>query len=435
LMSMLPKRRFGRPALRETETMNGIAGQYVSARRLMERQLHMDRLGATDKGGVHRLALSAEDNQARADLVAWARLRGYDVAVDPIGNLFITRPGLDPDAAPVMSGSHTDSQPHGGRFDGMFGVVGAFEALEALDDAGIQTRRPVTAVVWTGEEGGARFPIGTIGSSAFAGQRALSETLALTDAQGITLSTALEATFNALRDVPRCPLGRPVHAFLELHIEQGPVLEQAGFSIGVVTGIQGMRRFIVEITGEEAHSGTTPLASRKDALNDAIAIIGDLKGACADPSDIVRFTVGRFDVYPNAPAVVPGRVRFVIDLRHPDVAELDRLTDIIAERCRRHNGPCTVHLAELNRIEPRLLEPRMANLVEQAAQSLSIRAMRLISGANHDASHLSRLCPTGMIFIPCERGISHNEAENVRDEDLVAGARVLTEALCRLAQE
>jgi N-carbamoyl-L-amino-acid hydrolase len=418
-----------------SETASDTPGFCVNARRLIARHEHMNRVGATPAGGVHRLALSAEDNQARFDLVGWANERGFPCAIDPAGNLFITRSGRDADAAPVMSGSHTDSQPYAGRFDGMSGVLAAFEALEALDDAGIETRRPITAVVWTGEEGGARFPVGTIGSMAFAGRRSLADTLALTDPGGVSVGAALQTTFEVLRAVPRCPLGMPVHAFVELHIEQGPLLEQAGIPVGVVTDIQGMRRFIVEVVGEEAHSGTSPRRMRKDAFKDAIAIVGDLQDACSDPPDIVRFTVGRFEVHPNAPSVVPGRVRFVIDLRHPDIAELDRLTELIARRCLQHNGPCRAHFRELTRIEPLRFEPRMPNLVEEAAKALAIPSMRILSGANHDTSHLASLCPVTMIFIPCERGISHNEAENVANENLVAGARVLTQVLVRLAQE
>lgn len=411
-----------------------LAGSFVNSDRLIQRQRHMDAIGATPRGGVHRPALTAEDVATRRALVDWAKARGYLVEIDPVANLFITRPGRDPSLAPVMIGSHTDSQPYAGRFDGMYGVLAAFETLEALDDAGLETLRPLTAVVWTGEEGGARFPVGTVGSSAFTGRRSLADTLALQDADGVSLEQAIAASADQMLDVAQRPLGAPVHAFVEIHIEQGRILEQAGVPIGVVTDVQGLRRFAIEVTGEDAHAGTTPRSFRKDALQDAMSLIADMRDACRDPEDAVRFTVGRLELHPNAPAVVPGRVRFVIDLRHPSKDELDRITDFIARRCREHNGPCTVSLSEMMRVEPTKFEPSMPDLVEKAAERLSVPSLRLISGANHDASHLARVCPrTTMIFIPCERGISHNETENATDDDLVTGARVLCQTAYELA--
>ncbi len=410
-------------------------GRFVDAERLILRQRHMDTIGMTPGGGVHRLALSAEDIEARRTLVDWARPRGFDVRIDRVANLFITRPGRQADAAPVLIGSHTDSQPYAGRFDGMYGVLAAFEALEAIDDAGLETRRPMTAVVWTGEEGGARFPVGTVGSAAFTRRRSLEVTLALQDRAGITLEQAVAAHAEALPGIALRQLGGPVHAFVEIHIEQGQVLERARIPIGAVTAIQGMRKFAIEVIGEEAHSGTTPRAFRKDALQDAMSLISDMRDACLDPDDAVRFTVGFFEVHPNAPAVVPGRVRFVVDLRHPQHAKLDRLTEAFLRRCQEHPGPCRVVFEEIVRADPVEFTRIMPELVETSAQLLSIPSMRLISGANHDAGHLATVCPlTTMIFIPCKGGVSHNEAEHAQDEDLVSGARVLCQTAFELAQ-
>src|SRR5260370_24076824 len=306
------------------------AAASVDEKRLWQRHMAMAKLGGTPRGGVRRLALDANDNEARRVLVEWARGLGFTAALDPVGNLFIRREGSARDAEPVLSGSHTDTQPSGGKFDGIDGVLAAWEALEAIERAGITTRRPLEAVVWTCEEGGARFPMGTMGSGGFVGLKPLADILKVTDDAGITVGEALAATRAALPGVPERKLGFPVAAFLEAHIEQGPELEAKGDTIGIVTGIQGARRFLVEIEGEDAHAGTTSRARRKDALSAAVAMAGALeKDFHDDPTDTGRFTVGRFRVQPDAPAVVPGPALFTIDFRHPRGPVLPRLRDPI----------------------------------------------------------------------------------------------------------
>ena len=395
----------------------------------------MARLGSTPLGGVKRLALTDLDNQARADLAAWAAGLGFDAFLDPIGNLFLRREGSDPGLPPVMSGSHTDTQPSGGRFDGAYGVLAACEALEAIHQAGVKTRRAIEAVVWTCEEGGARFPMGVMGSAAFVGAKPLADILALKDDDGETVGDALQSTRAALPTTKARLLGMPVHAFVEAHIEQGPILEDQGKTIGVVTTIQGSRRWIIMVSGEDAHAGTTNSARRKDALQAATRMVQALSRHFHDPEDRVRFTVGRFRVRPDAMAVVPGYAEFTIDFRHPEVGVLRKLGDQVAAICRAEAGPCEVRAEETSFVEPTPFSDHVPGLVERAAQGLGLSNMRMISGAGHDAMMLARICPTGMIFVPCERGLSHNEAENATPADLAAGARVLADTLVELANE
>jgi N-carbamoyl-L-amino-acid hydrolase len=283
------------------------AAEAIREERLWRRHADMARLGGTPKGGVNRQALSAEDAAARNLLGSWARARGFAVSTDAIGNLFVRREGSDPKAPPVMSGSHMDSQPTGGRFDGMYGVLAAFEALEALEDAGVKTKRPVVAVAWTNEEG-SRFQPGAMGSAVFAGHNDLYEMLQAKDWKGVVLKDALAETLKA---APAPMLdgrpGFPLDGYVEAHIEQGPRLENERKTIGVVTAIQGSRRYIVTTEGEEAHAGTTPRAARKDAFAAALRIAQAMYEATTDQDDTLRFTIGRVDVAPGSPNTVPGK--------------------------------------------------------------------------------------------------------------------------------
>ena len=412
----------------------GAAAARVDEARLWQRHVDMAKLGGTPKGGVRRLALDANDVAARRLLADWAKAHGGHVSMDAIGNLFIRRPGTDNDAEPVLSGSHTDTQPSGGRFDGIYGVLAAFEAMEAIEAAGIRTRRPIETVVWTCEEGGARFPMGTMGSGVFVGRTKLEDARAVVDYEGITVGAAMDAARAALADIPERPLGFPIASFVEVHIEQGPILEEKGLQIGVVTGIQGSRRFLVDIEGADAHAGTTPRARRRDALSAAVAMVGALETLFHDdPSDTVRFTVGRFVVTPNAPAVVPGHVSFTIDFRHPDEAVLTQLGDQVDPICQANRKACKVTVTQTSRGKPvKFLDP-VPDAVEAAASGLGLGYMRINSGAGHDAGPMQVVAPSGMIFVPCEAGISHAEAENAAPADLAAGARVLAEALVELA--
>lgn len=408
------------------------AAAAVSQGRLWQRHMDMAEIGKIPDGGVNRQCLSPEDLRARALLLEWAQARGFRTAVDDIANLFVRRAGLDPDAAPVVTGSHMDSQPAGGRFDGIFGVLAGLEAIEALEDAGIETERPIDVVAWTNEEGG-RFAPGAMGSAVFAGHLKLDDCLDLSDAAGHRFGSALAETLAATPELPRRPFNFPIAAYVEAHIEQGPQLEAAGNQIGVVTAIQGARWYAVEVAGEPGHAGTAPLAGRKDALRAAVAMITALQELMHDEADQVRFTVGRIEVEPNSPNTVPARVRFTIDFRHPEAAVLEARGGRIEEVCHRHAGNCAVTITETFKRQPCVFPDAIVGAVENAARRLGIRHMRLPSGAFHDANFITELCPTGMIFVPCEKGISHSPAENARPEDLAAGARVLAATLVGLA--
>jgi len=401
--------------------------------RLWQRHADMAKLGGTPKGGVNRQALSPQDAAARNLLASWAKARGFSIFTDTIGNLFVRREGSEPAALPVLSGSHMDSQPTGGRFDGMYGVLAAFEALEALEDAGVRTRRPVMAVAWTNEEG-SRFQPGAMGSAVFAGRNKLEDMLAVKDWDGMALSDALADTMKAAPAPMReGKPGFPLDFYVEVHIEQGPRLENERKVIGVVTGIQGSRRYIVHIEGEEAHAGTTPRANRKDAFAAATRIAAAMYQATADADDTLRFTIGRVDVHPGSPNTVPGKASFTIDMRHPQDGVLEahekKLLDIVAARA----APCSGRIERVTAVAPTDFDRRVIDLVRAKADALSLSNMDMPSGAGHDAMHIAKLCPAGMIFVPCERGVSHNESENATPADLAAGARVLVEVLVELA--
>ena len=404
----------------------------VDQERLWRRHAEMAKIGAIPGNGVNRAALSGEDIAARRLLISWARARNFEVGVDGIGNLFVRRPGFDAGAPPVVTGSHMDSQPRGGRFDGIYGVLAGLEALEAMDEANVKTRRPVELVAWTNEEGG-RFQPCTMGSAVFTGARTLDDFLDVKDNGGVLLRDALKETLAATPEAAPRAFNTPAAAYIEAHIEQGPLLENAGKTIGVVTGIQGLRWFNVEVSGRTDHAGTTPLALRQDALRDAIAVINALTDLARDPSDTVRFTVGRMLVTPNSPNSVASHVLFSVDLRHPDPATIRRLGESVEPLAREAAARCTVKVTPTLHDDPCIFDERVVNAIESAAGELALPSLRLPSGASHDAMYMARVCPTGMIFVPCEKGVSHNEAENAKAEDLAAGARVLTAALLELA--
>ncbi|HEX5078244.1 MAG TPA: M20 family metallo-hydrolase [Geminicoccaceae bacterium] len=404
----------------------------VDGQRLWRRHMAMAEIGAIAGDGVNRPALSPEDIRARALLLQWTRSRGWQAAVDPIANLFVRRPGRDPAAAPVVAGSHMDSQPTGGRFDGIFGVLAALEAMEALDAAGIETRHPIELVAWTNEEGG-RFAPGAMGSAVFAGAIDLASCLDAVDAAGIRFGDALEATLAATPDLARRSFGLPIHAYVEPHIEQGPQLEASGHQIGVVSGIQGARWYVVEVEGEPGHAGTAPLRGRKDALCAAVRMIAALQELMHEPQDLLRFTVGRLDVEPNSPNTVPAKVTFSIDFRHPEARVLAERGGRIEAVCRDNAGPCGVRVSETFNRPPCVFPAAIVDVVERAAGLAGCRHMRMPSGAFHDANFIAELAPAGMIFVPCKNGISHSPAEYAKPEDLAAGARVLAATLVELA--
>jgi N-carbamoyl-L-amino-acid hydrolase len=392
----------------------------------------MSKIGATGGGGINRQALTREDAEARILLLSWASHRNYSASMDAVGNLFIRRPGLHEDLAPVLVGSHLDSQPAGGNFDGVFGVLAGLETLETLDDLGFQTSRSIELVVWMNEEG-CRFPPTTMGSSVFAGRLPLDQALAITDRQGVSVCEALASHRLVLPKLNERKPGERIFAYLETHIEQGPILEKKACSIGIVTGIQGLSLFEVELAGDEAHAGTTPIRDRRDALVEAIELIQKLRTLVYDPSDTLRFTIGRFEVSPGSPNTVPGRVYFTIDVRHPDQTKLSQTGKLILETCNRFRGQCTVKIKNLSTANPVRFHDALVNLVRARAKSLGLPSIDMLSGATHDAKFMVDCCPTAMIFIPCKDGISHNEAESARPQDLVAGTQLLCTVIRELA--
>ncbi|HEY7577182.1 MAG TPA: M20 family metallo-hydrolase, partial [Acetobacteraceae bacterium] len=301
----------------------------VGEQRQWDRLMAMAELGAIPGNGVNRACLTELDRQARRLLIDWAREIGASVSVDAAANLWLRREGTDPHASAVVTGSHMDTQPNGGRFDGIYGVIAGLEALTALHDARVPLRRPVEVVAWTNEEGG-RFAPGCMGSMAWSGCRRIEEFADVRDPDGIRFADALAAHLGAESDLPYRLLGGEPHAYVEAHIEQGPRLENESLDIGVVTGIQGSRWFTVTLTGETAHAGTTPLALRRDAVQDMVRAIAALNRLMHDPQDVLRFTVGRVVVEPNTSNSVAHRASFSIEFRHPDKDVLLARGDAIA---------------------------------------------------------------------------------------------------------
>lgn len=411
--------------------MSTVSAQ-VSEQRLWQRHEQLAAIGRTEHGGVNRQALSAEDFVASRQLIQWGQAIGMHASRDAAGNVFLTLAGSDPDAPAVMSGSHLDSQPTGGKYDGVYGVLAALEACEAIHAAGITPRRNIEVVAWMNEEG-SRFAPGMMGSAVFAGARGLGDIEPVVDSRGVSVKSALAEAAEALDDVVLRPVGGKLAAYVEAHIEQGPVLERDGTTIGVVTGIQGKRTFQVTVQGEAAHAGTSTRAERRDALLAALEMVRALTQRMHDAEDIVKFTVGRFTVTPNAPSVVPSSVTFSIDLRHPDSAVLRELGDAIEGICRSNVGVCEVLVKELSTAMSLEFPDAMRGLIRSAADKLGVTWQDILSTAGHDARYLHEVCPSAMIFIPCHLGITHNEAELITSADAAAGARVLTEVLLKLA--
>jgi N-carbamoyl-L-amino-acid hydrolase len=423
----------GREKVRDQVVAGEIAGK-VNGERLWERLMALGRIGALDDGGVNRQALSDEEVVARAQVVSWGEAAGLSAATDAAANLFLTYPGKEPALPPVMVGSHIDTQPTGGKFDGALGVLAALESVEAIIARGVRPRRSIEIVAWMNEEG-SRFAPGMMGSAVFCGTRKLEDILPIRDKDGTAVESELHKVLSAEPRLPQRPFGMRPAAFLEAHIEQGPVLELENKIIGVVTGMQGKRTFRVEVEGEENHAGTSPRSVRRDALVSAVDIVRALEDALWDREDEVRFTIGMFTVRPNAPSVVPAHVVFSIDLRHPDPERLQRLGDLIPHICRDHAGRCRARTQQLLHEPPLEFPLAIRERIRSICSGLALTWMDIPSGAGHDSRYLHYRCPTGMIFIPCKDGISHSAAESIRKEDACDAARVLAETAFALANE
>jgi len=403
----------------------------IDSDRLWDSLMEMAAIGATEKGGVCRLALTDLDRQSRDLFVRWCEEAGCTVSVDRLGNIFARRPGRDNTLKPVAAGSHLDTQPTGGKFDGAYGVLAGLEVVRTLNDLNYETEAPVEIVVWTNEEG-SRFAPAMIASGAYGGVFDVDYVLSREDQEGTSFGEALAAIGY---DGPE-PVGeRGFAAFIEAHIAQGPILEAEERTIGVVTGAQGQRWYEVTVTGQEAHAGPTPMARRRDALVAAgrmIELVNRL-GHTHQPNACA--TVGMLKVSPNSRNTIPGVVWFTVDLRHPEEATLKRMDEAlrlgIAEICAK--AGTTAEVDEIWHFPASPFDSACVDAVRAGAAANGLPYREIVSGAGHDACYVSRRAPTGMVFIPCKDGISHNEIESATKEDCAAGAQVLFDTLVALA--
>ena len=413
--------------------MTPLADLRVDGGRLWRRLGRMARIGATPAGGVHRLALSDADRRARDLFGEWAASLGLAVSVDGIGNMFARRAGTDRARPPVVLGSHLDSQPTGGRFDGPLGVLAALEVVQTLEEHGVATAAPLEIANWTNEEG-ARFAPAMMGSGVFSGRFELAEALGAADPDGVTVAEAMD------RIGYRGPApvgGRRLGAHLELHIEQGPILEQEARAIGVVTGVQGTRWFDLTIIGEEAHAGPTPMPGRTDP----VAVLGRAlvelyRRVETEFAPHGRLTFGVLTAAPASRNTVPGQVRVSVDMRHPEDDALDAMEACLREEAARACAQrgAEWRLATIWRSPTVRFSGRCIAAVREAAERCGYGWMPLMAGAGHDSVHTNDVAPTGMIFVPCAGGVSHNEAERITPEQAEAGANVLLHAALSLAR-
>jgi beta-ureidopropionase / N-carbamoyl-L-amino-acid hydrolase len=398
----------------------------IDPERLWSTLMETAAIGATAKGGINRQTLTADDAAVRSWFKREAETLGCSVTVDEVGNMFALRAGREHGLAPIALGSHLDTQPTGGKFDGNLGVLGALEALRTLVSAGYETNAPIVVVNWTNEEG-ARFAPAMLGSGVFAGTFSRAQADAIADIEGVNFGDALDAI--GWRGETKAGAMK-LSAYLELHIEQGPILEAEENTIGVVTGVQGVRWYELNLTGRESHAGTTPMPRRADALVASARLIGEVRAIALAQAPTAVGTVGQVEVKPNSPNVVPGEVRMTVDLRHHDDAILQAMETELYAAIDRVGGEQQVEIAgrKLHDLAAIKFHPACIAAVREAAQGLGYSRRDIISGAGHDAVHMSRITPSAMIFVPCKDGLSHNEAESANREDCAAGAQVLLEA-------
>lgn len=407
--------------------MTAQTNQRIDGKRLWDTLMAMAEIGATPKGGVRRLTLTEVDKRGRDRFRAECEAAGLTVRVDAMGNMFARREGRDPTRKPVLFGSHLDSQPSGGKFDGALGVLAGLEVMRSLNELGLLTEAPVELVNWTDEEG-SRFGHSLMGSGVWAGVFTLGQAYAFTDLSGVPVQEALE-------DIgyrgPHPAAAFAADAYFELHIEQGPILEREAKQVGIVTGAQAMVWYDAVTTGVESHAGTTPPSARKDALVCAARIIDLVDRLMRAHGEDGRGTVGQLVVSPNSRNVIPGEVRFSVEFRHPSDTEIDKLiaaftreADAIAHTC-----GVKLELTPLFKIPAQPFDPECIDLVRQGAAKCGYSAREIVSGAGHDAVYVARRVPTAMIFTPCKDGLSHNEAESILPEEAEAGCQVLFEAV------
>ena len=403
----------------------------INGTRLWNSLMELARIGATDKGGVKRLALTDLDRQGRDLVVQWAKAEGLAVTVDQIGNVFMRREGANPALPPVVTGSHIDTQPTGGKFDGNYGVLAGLEVVRTLNERGIRTEAPIEVAFWTNEEGSRFVPV-MMGSGVFCGAFSLETAYAARDVDGKSVGEELERIGYRGGETPG---DHPIGAYFEAHIEQGPVLEDANKVIGVVPAVMGLSWYDCTVTGMEAHAGPTPMHLRRDAMQVATTIMQEVVAIANRYPPYGRGTVGMVQVFPNSRNVIPGRVKFSIDLRNVTDDLLNTMhgeIEACVERTRRETG-LAVELERVSYYPPCPFHPDCVGAVRAATEKLGYSTMDVVSGAGHDAIYVARLAPAGMIFVPCKDGISHNEIEDAQPGHLEAGCNVLLHAMLERA--
>jgi len=408
-----------------------LAALRIDGARLWQSLMDLAQIGATPKGGVCRIALTDLDRQGRDLFVRWARGAGCSIRVDAIGNIFARRAGQDDGLPPVMTGSHIDTQPTGGKFDGNYGVLAGLEVVRTLNAASVRTRAPIEVAVWTNEEGSRFVPV-MMGSGVFAGAFTLEHALAQRDAQGVSVGEALGSIGYAGQLGPAPAVG----SYFEAHIEQGPVLENHARVIGVVTAALGQRWYDVTVQGMEAHAGPTPMELRRDALLAASELVLEVNRIAVQRAPHARGTVGTMELFPNSRNVIPGRASLSVDLRAPDDAQLLDMDAALRAACARiaTERSLQITVEQVVYFPPQPFTPQLVQAVRANADDLGYSSMDVVSGAGHDAVYLARVAPAAMIFVPCDDGISHNEIENAAAEHLEAGCNVLLRAMLAAAE-
>ena len=412
--------------------MSDLSNIRIDGPRLWDSLMDMAKIGGTAKGGCKRLTVTDVDRQGRDLFAHWCADAGLTLSVDDMGNMFARRPGADDSLSPVMMGSHLDTQPTGGKFDGVLGVLGALEVMRSLNDLNITTRRPVVVANWTNEEG-SRYAPAMIASGVFAGVYTKEAAYDLTDADGLRFGDELERIgFKG----PEPTGALPVHAFFELHIEQGPILEDENVAIGVVTHGQGQRWFEVTLTGFESHAGSTPMPRRRDALVGAARVVELVQRLGLSHPPLAVATCGMLNVHPGSRNVIPGQVFLTCEFRHPEAATLDALDRGLRDGIARIATEAGLE-AEIKKVfdyAPVPFDAGCIAAVRRGAERFGYTHRDIVSGAGHDACYLARVAPTSMIFTPCVDGVSHNESEDMKPEWAMAGAQVLMHAVLEKAE-
>ena len=404
----------------------------IDGARIWDSLMEMATIGATPKGGCNRQALTDLDRQGRDLFVGWCKQAGCTIGIDRIGNIFARRAGTDPSLPPVMMGSHLDTQPTGGKFDGVLGVLAALEVVRTLNDLEIRTRHPIEIAMWTNEEG-SRFAPSMTASGVFAGAFDLEFARGIKDFDGLTIGVELDRIgYTGEQPVG----GRPVKAFFELHIEQGPILEEDGTDIGIVTAAQGQRWYEIDITGRDSHAGATPMERRRDALLGAARLVDAVNRIGRQMMPEGRATCGVLTVKPGSRNVIPGAAFLTAEFRHPVEASLEvmsRALGNVAADTARELG-LAIEIRQITQFPAQAFDPGCLDAIRRACTTLGLTHHDILSGAGHDAVYLARVCPTAMIFVPCVGGISHNEAEDCKPEWVRNGTNVLLHAVLETAE-